>query len=559
MNRTLLASTALCALTFIPHAALACGGFFCSSAPIDQAGETIVYGLESDGTLTMAIQIRYSGNDDDFAWILPVPAPPQISIGSDALFDELRRTTQPTFVTEDVTVGSCRAHPRCVSSSGCSEVRESGCGGGGPVMTDPWTGGFVDAGTASYADGAASSDAAGPDPGVTIFSEGPIGPYDTVVLGAATAAEVVTWLGDHGYDIPGTSIPLLESYAAAGQVFVALRLRSNLETRIIRPVVLRMSTDEACLPIRLTAIATVPDMPITAFFLGRERVIPINYSTAMIDTSDPAFWTGRRTWASAVSEQVDRLDGKAFATAYAGPTPAIELELAEVADLATLSDAALYVQALARRQYRGDSRLLEIFESYIEPPADWAEDARGYYNCLASSSTVDCGEPAAFDPVRLTARITSDITIPRREAEALIRRHGYLTRLYTTMDAADMTTDPIFVEDAGLGDQDNVYVANRVTSCSADHYREDAPQHWLVDGVETRIRDGVPADDSGYCRALGGVLPSEAPTCSSSSSDGGWLCMVGGTAPIQGGVVFGIGLLLAARRLRRRRGSMRAS
>lgn len=551
MNRFLIATMTFLGLLFAPHAASACGGFFCSTSPIDQAGETIVYGLESDGTLTMAIQIRYEGNDDDFAWILPVPAPPEISIGSDALFDELRRTTEPTFVTRNETRGTCRTHPRCVSDSGCSEVRESGCGGGGPVMTDPWTGGFVDA-SAGFSDAGLADADSPPDMGVTVFSQGPIGPYETVVLGAATGAEVVTWLGDHGYDIPATSVALLDSYAASGQVFVALRLRSNLETRIVRPVVLRMATDEACLPIRLTAIATVSGMPITAFFLGAERMISINYSTAIIDTNDIAFWEGRRTWASAVSAEVDRLDGQAFSTDYAGPTPAIDLELPGVGDLATLTDPARYISVLSDRGYRGDSRLLELFEGYIVPPAEYI-DARDYYNCLFRGSTLECGEAASFDPVGLTEQITAEITVPRREANALIHRHNYLTRLYTTMDAEDMTVDPVFIPDGGLGDHDNVHVAVRVTACSGEYYREGAPMHWRFGGEEIPIRVGTPANDSAYCRSIGGVLPEEAPMCDRASDDGSWLCMAAGTAPIQGGVLFGLALLLAARRIRKRR------
>jgi hypothetical protein len=74
---TYLGLATMCAASLPIQTAHACGGFFCSSSPIDQAGETIVYGLEDDGTLTMAVQLRYAGDDDDFAWIMPVPAPPR--------------------------------------------------------------------------------------------------------------------------------------------------------------------------------------------------------------------------------------------------------------------------------------------------------------------------------------------------------------------------------------------------------------------------------------------------------------------------------------------------
>lgn len=552
MNRAWLTAAVLCALA-TPAPALACGGFFCSSAPIDQAGETIVYGLEDDGTLTMAVQIRYSGDDDDFAWILPVVAPPEISLGSEALFDSLHAATRPTFGVESVTEGTCRPHPTCVREGSCATIYDSGCGGGAPSSGGGWMGGFVDAATPPpVADASASADAGPPDEGVTVFSRGAVGPYESVVLGAATAREVVDWLHAHDYDVPDTSVPLLETYAAAGQVFVALRLSSNARTRQIRPVVLRMPTDEACLPIRLTAIATVPDMPITAFFLGREQVRSANYNTAMVDAERIGFFDGSLSYAAEVTREVDALGGQALVTEYAGPTPALALELPPVGDLATETDPSAYIGALADRGYRGDPQLRELLEDYLIPPAGRA--ATTYYNCLFTGSTRSCGEPEAFDPAGLSEAIAANITAPRREAEALVHRHGYLTRLFTTMSAEDMTIDPVFVTDGELPDQSNVHVAQRVTECSRSYYREEAPEHWLLDGVETTISTGTLADDRAYCADRGGVPIDEAEECSDPPErSGGCLCMAAGTAPMQGGLLFGVALILLGRRSWRRR------
>jgi len=552
MNRLLTAAAAFCALSLGPAGASACGGFFCSSSPIDQAGETIVYGLEEDGTLTMAIQIRYAGDDDDFAWILPVMAPPELSIGSDALFSELTRVTEPTFVTEFRTEGDCRDYPRCVSRTTCREPVSSGCGMAAPSgASDPWTGGFVDASAPPPvydASGGASDAGAG---GVMVFSEGAIGPYDSVVLGAATAREVVDWLHENDYQVPESSVPLLETYAAAGQVFVALRLRSNADTRQIQPIVLRMPTEEACLPIRLTAIATVPDMPITAFFLGREPVTPQNYSTVEIETDDLAFWQGGRRWRTEVSLAARAMGGQAFSRDYSGPTPAITLELPSVLDLAGQTDPAAFIRELQSRGYRGDDQLLRLFERFIVPPP--GETPQAYYNCLAFGSTAGCGEPASFDPAALAARIDAELTQPRADAQALVNRHPRLTRLYTTMRAEDMTVDPVFITDPDLPDVDNVYTAARVTECSSDYYAGSAPEHWDLDGEIIPISSGSRADDSAYCRDLGLVLPSEVTDCPEMTSDsGGCLCMVGGAAPIQGGIVAGVFLIFAARRYRRR-------
>ena len=115
--------------------ASACGGFFCSSSPINQARETVVYGYEPDGSITMAVQITYSGRDEDFAWILPVPvAPDEIAVGTDALFQQLIAQTEPTFALRDAVEGQCARlaceYPGPGCSVGCGSAASPASSGG---------------------------------------------------------------------------------------------------------------------------------------------------------------------------------------------------------------------------------------------------------------------------------------------------------------------------------------------------------------------------------------------------------------------------------------------
>lgn len=531
----------------VPRPAHACGGFFCSTTPVDQSGETVVYGLEADGTVTMAVQIQYQGDDDDFAWIVPVVAPPErISVGAEALFSTLAAATNPVFAWDDYVEGTCRPHPTCTSGSGGGGDSGGGCG---MAASSPsgWSGDYVDA---AAPDPSTSTAAERPmDEGVTVYGQDVVGPYETVVLGAATATEVVGWLREHAYDVPEDTIPLLDPYAEAGQVFVALRLSANTYNGVLRPLVMRIPSSEACLPIRLTAIATVPDMPITAFFLGEHGVMSSNYSTVDVDTVDPAFWEGTRSWNQAVSNVVDSIGGKGFGTGYSGPTPAVRIELPPVEDLAGEPDAAVFVGALGSRGYPGDPVLLELFERYIVPPT--GSTPQSYYNCLAGGRSDSCGAPESFDPEGLAAAITSQITEPRREAQAMVNRHGHLTRLFTTMDAEDMTLDPIFVQRPEVPDVSNVHLADLVTLCSNNFYREDAPREWRIEGERFSARSGTRADDHAYCRSRGGTVGEPTATVRDDDS-GGCMCGVAGAAA-QGGPIAGALLILLARRSRQRR------
>jgi hypothetical protein len=499
----------------------------------------------------MSVEVQYQGRDPNFAWILPVIAPPtEIGIASPALFSALDAATTPTFVTRSETRGTCRSHPTCVyPDTGATAYDWGGCGTS--ASPSGWEGGYVDA---SAADSAVSFDTGAGDasmPGVTVYSSDTIGPYDTVVLGAATAAEVVDWLQTNDYDVPETSTELLEPYAAAGQVFVALRLSANQARGTLRPIRLRIPTDEACLPIRLTAIASVPRLPVRAFFLGSEYVAPQNYATAVVP-DDAEYWSGARSFTADVDREIVRLEGRAFHVDYAGRTPAVSLALPPVNDLASVTDAAGFINALAMRGYNADPILPELLARFMTPPA--SSDSVTYYNCLALNDVRACGEPAFFDPAALASAIQTEITEPRLADEELVYSHPRLTRLYTNIAVADMTLDPIFVEEPRMPDTPAVHEATLITECDSGVYEEDAAQHLDIGGDEYPTRSRGPnADDSAYCRSRGLVLESEAPpprtTSSSSSSCGG--CHAGGNQ-LSFGLLMGLVLLVIFRDARRR-------
>lgn len=502
---------ALLLLILLPaQPAAACGGFFCSRTPVVQAREVVVYGYEEDGSLTMAVQIAYEGRDEDLAWILPLPAPPdEIATGTDALFTALQEQTEPVLNLDYRVSGEC-APLRCSypyrGGGGCCSER-----GATPILPLPPPSGDSDGGLAP------------PERGVTVHSMSVVGPYETVVLSATTAAEVLEWLGEHGYDIPESSEPLLAPYADAGFVFVALRMAANRDNSVIRPIVMRIPGVEACLPIRLTAIASTPDLPIVLFFLADAQAHAVNYS--FVDPSgDPDLWTGALRWDDAVSQYVRELGGQAFSTDYADLTPEITLlELRSVLDLADAPPEELF-RGLFERGYRGSPLLLAIFERHVVPPA--GVDLSTYVNCLALSGS-GCGVPLRYDPAALVRAIDEQVTRPRAAAQALVTRHPYTTRLSTSMRPEDMTIDPVFALDRGLPDVPRVRRATLWTRCSDEYFTPWAPRELEVGGELYRVEEGEHLTALDACRRMGGELgtPAGGGACTSA---------VGGRAPLAG-------------------------
>ena len=88
-------------------AARACGGFFCTTFPMNQVAENILF-VQGEGTVTTHVQLLFSGSASDFAWILPVPSVPDLAVSHNQIFARLLRTTRPGFqlnFQEDDCVG----------------------------------------------------------------------------------------------------------------------------------------------------------------------------------------------------------------------------------------------------------------------------------------------------------------------------------------------------------------------------------------------------------------------------------------------------------------------
>ncbi len=521
-----------------PSPGHACGGFFCSTVPVVQSGEAIVYGLEDDGTVTMSIRLESQGMDDDFAWILPLTvAPTEVSVGTDALFDQLEIATRAYFVRGEPTeVGTCRPRPRCYARPTPSSSGGSWGGGGYLSAGCGVSAGAPDATVPSYA----TLDAAGPRPdvawptppdaawstmdgGVAVLREERVGPYDTVVLGAATAVEVVSWLRDHGYDVPVGAEPRLEEYAAARHVFLAVRMSSSASMATVRPLTVRLPTSEACLPIRLTAISTIDDLPIHTYFLGRARVTPRNYSVAEPVLGSVALWQGRDSYERHADLAIDALGGHAFATVYSGATPLVPIELEDVRDLAEVTDAAQYLQRLIERGYPAtDLVMREVLARHLPSQRAGFTDAQ-YWQCLLRAASADeCGgTPLDLDPVLLAADMHASVTVPRMNAQRMIERLPVLTRLYTSMSDFEMDVDPVFVADEGLEEVSNVHVLPIESQCSDSYLLGEQPMYAVVPGSRPVVLDpGTPSSDDSFCARTDQVTLEEYERLRALSSAG---------------------------------------
>ena len=269
----------------------ACGGFFCTTVPVDQAAERVIFTMDP-GTVSTYVQINYVGAAEDFAWILPVPAVPQIDTAQMATFRDLDRLTQPIYIPP--------RPPDCLRR-----------------MPMP---------------AAAPASAAGE--GTQVLASGEVGPYGYHVVTSPDPNDLVRWLRDNGYRITPEMEPLVKVYTDEGLVFLAMRLRQGQNSRDIVPVKLTYESSLPMIPLRLTAVAATPDMPVAVWIFASSQATPLNFAPIRIADSEVSFTPlGRNDYLQVVSRAVDQAGGRAFVTEFAGPTGSLRPATDETAKL----------------------------------------------------------------------------------------------------------------------------------------------------------------------------------------------------------------------------------
>ncbi len=472
-----LAAQMLSAAT--PSTSSACGGFFCSAqTPVNQAAERIIFAQDGDVT-TQIVEILYEGPAEKFAWVLPVPGSPDISVSSGMVFQRLQAATNPSYRLNNVFPSDC----------GTSND-------GGALSV-----GSIAAGGTSSADDAEA-------PRITVVGEGSVGPfnYQTISVDAADedpAAAAVRWLEDNEYDIDNVGADVLRPYLENGLNLLAVKLQKGISSGAIQPLSLTFQGSRPSIPIRPTAVAANEDMGVLVWVLGSSRAVPTNYNglelnELLIDWTNPG-----ANYDLVVSRAADEAEGQGFVTELAGQAAPYHDSIdpgSETIDRDSYLGVKIadIITSLSSRfgSYDGFLRILSQHVAFRDQLT--AEDFVACPDCYvnpenyASSYTpADYGESydEETDPINetdisaLITAIEEDVLGPIFEAADLFQEFDYVTRLYTTMSASEMTMDPIFDFNPDLEDVSNTHVADRVYECDLNAWTATLPDGREVSGV----------------------------------------------------------------------------
>ncbi|MEQ1502445.1 MAG: DUF2330 domain-containing protein [Myxococcota bacterium] len=403
----------------------ACGGFFCNNTPVDQSGEDVVFSVDEEkNETTVHVQIAYSGSAEEFAWIVPVAALPEMLLSNDRMFRELSWRTAPTFSLDYVERGDCE-------------------------------GGFYPPSYGGYSDYSSSSSAAGADSGgtVTVITESTVGPYEMVVLQAQTSAGLLDWLQGSGYLLPDDLDPVLSPYVADGSYFVALRLRKDVDVGALQPIALKYAGTGASIPIQLTSIAATPDMRLHVYVVGEHRSVPDSYLHVKINDLVVDWFGYGQNYEDAITVAANEAGGQAFATDYAGDASVMDQVLwsegrYDIPLLAASPSAYVFFDRLLSMGFQGDTQMLELFREFLPIPEGAGVDEQSFYNCLACYTEIVDTIP--FDAAAFAAAIDERVVAPLHEAQLMFDDNPVLTRMTSSVSPAEMTVDPTFVFNADM-------------------------------------------------------------------------------------------------------------
>ena len=232
--------------------------------------------LRFDGaTETLVIETTLQGAGRDFAWIVPLPAPPKVEASTTGLFPTLESRCAPKLdegkkrgsdatwmVTAALGLGlwiavrwwrrplppvvAVLAVPALVVATGLTVG--GGCG-------------------QNYLKSADAPDS------VAVLSREQVGAFDTATLDARDGAALRAWLDANGFRAPPSIDCVADEYAKEGWVFVASKVRrdgDDSETRRVHPLAFTFPSARAVYPMRLTGAAN-DSVALELFVTGDRR------------------------------------------------------------------------------------------------------------------------------------------------------------------------------------------------------------------------------------------------------------------------------------------------
>jgi hypothetical protein len=356
-----------------------------------------------------------------------------------------------------------------------------------------------------------------------VAASGVVGAFEWTALAldpalAKPADAAITWLTNNGYDVTPGSDALLGPYLEDGNYLLALRLTKGSDTGSIRPIVLTYDADLPMIPIKLTAVSANKDMGVMTWLLSDARGVPMNYASLELNEARINWFNASANYDQVVTAAADDAGGQGFVTEYARDSTSL---------------AAVVWQPYEEQNWQATrTRTYGSFGELFDNLYNYYQGYDGFWDAIRSSITLpqnvsfadfqacpNCySQNLRFSPSTVFAAIEANVIKPIRDVQELIDRRPYVTRLYSTLSAADMTVDPLFTANPDLADVSNVHTAERIIECNPNVDQSQA--NWRIELPQGDVVRGKPQDVGTWPNQFSSQPPNRRVLQLSSSGAG---------------------------------------
>jgi hypothetical protein len=264
---------------------------------------------------------------------------------------------------------------------------------------------------------------------------------------------------------------------------VALKLQKGNDVGDLAPLMLTFAAEKATVPVQLTSVAATPDMRMEAYLLSDGRGVPTSYLHVHINEAAIDWWTQGSNYSDVITQAADEAGGHAFATDYYGSTDLFAGLLFDPArfdesDLRAARNSQEWLSMLPQMLVTSSTELFEVLEDQVATV--------GEGNGQTAWLCPDCiDRDASFDAGLATTDLMARVVEPMAHAQELVDGHPNLARLTSSLDAVEMTVDPVFAVNDDMADTEVAlaHAANLVYECGGGKVRSKAPRRLeLADG-----------------------------------------------------------------------------
>lgn len=213
--------------------------------------------IHNENVETLILQVKYSGDVKNFAWVIPLPALPKndfVETVDDSIFRLLHDYTQPKLYRETNSVLGAKGG-RGYSNDELDEFIETE---------------------------------------VKVWNRLNVGPYEVAILSGTSSQLLTEWLSTNQFHIPDDAEEIIDFYIQKKWYFVAFRVdvqtqndQKNSTYQAGLPCVkITFPTENPLFPLRISELSSAQNNEIELYVVAKHRMISNNYWTIQLDQNE---------------------------------------------------------------------------------------------------------------------------------------------------------------------------------------------------------------------------------------------------------------------------------